>query len=114
MLPRARNAAAPGLVRTEGERNRCDRLAGGSVPSLAAEVAALARVSGSLALVVWTDNGTKSLTRTMHSTRAADRAVQRAQERGDRVAVVLVRLQPVLSQVDPSQLDLMITDDGAA
>ncbi|WP_353647962.1 hypothetical protein ABLG96_13900 [Nakamurella sp. A5-74] len=71
------------------------------------------RISRSLALVVWTHNGSRSLTRTFQTTRAAERAVDRAHERGDVVSVVLVRLTPLVAAADPSQLQLL-TDDGAA
>lgn len=111
-VPDPTDAAAPGL-RTEGERGNGDCLAGGSVPTISAESVAVARISRALALVVWTHNGSRSLTRTYQTTRSAERAVDRARERGDRVAVVLVRLTPLLTAGDPAQLDFL-PEGGAA
>lgn len=110
--PGPRDAAAPGRD-AGGERNNSDQQAGGSILSLPPETAAVERISRSLALVVWTHNGTRSLTRTYQTTRAAERAVDRARERGDRVAVVLVRLVPMGTAVDPAQLEMLV-DSGAA
>lgn len=112
-MPEPRDAAAPSLARTEGKRQSSDHLAGGSVPSVSTEAVAVARIRRALALVVWTHNGTRSLTRTYQTTRAAERAVDRAHERGDQVAVVLVRLMPLTSAADPAQLEFL-TDSGAA
>lgn len=91
-----------------------DQLTGGSPSTIAPNPVAVARIRGALGLMVWTHDGHRSSTRCYQTTRAAQRAAERAQGRGQHVSVVLVRYEPLVTVIDPLQLVLDDDQDGAA